>query len=59
MTLKQYLKKYGISVYQFQRDAGLTHPFIYRYLKKQTKPSLENAKKIVKATGGEVKLEDI
>lgn len=58
MTLSEYLSKHSMSQSRFSRDAGLSISAITRYLNGERQPDLNALHKIIKATNGEVGLED-
>ena len=58
MKLEDWLKSRKLSVNRFAKHHGFCKESLYRYLK-GTVPRSNVARKIVKATGGEVSLEDL
>lgn len=58
MKLKTYLKKQKISVYEFSVKSGIRTELLYAYFNRSN-PSLKNAVKINKITGGSVGFKDM
>lgn len=59
MKLREYLEKTDITWEAFARKARLTQMTIYNIIEKRHIPSGSTLKKIVRASGGEVRLEDL
>lgn len=53
------MKENLLSKNQFAFLCGIDRTQLYRYLKKETIPTMATAQKIVKATNGEITIEDI
>ena len=58
MKLKAYVKKYEKSTAFFAKRVGLSRELIYAYYGRAN-PTLRNAIKLVKATGGIVDYKDL
>jgi DNA-binding XRE family transcriptional regulator len=59
MKLKDYLTLNKISSGELAKACDIPHPTIISYVNETHEPSLKNALKIVKATMGAVKAEDL
>jgi hypothetical protein len=59
MRLSAYLIKHKETPYAFAQRSGVPHPTLHRVLNSPILPGLENAAKIVAASGGKVAFEDL
>jgi len=58
MTLREWLKKEGITAKEFAKRTGIPEVNIYRWITGRFKPRANYIMKIYKATNGEVGIED-
>lgn len=54
MLLKEWLEKTGTTPYELAKRTGIDHSLIYHAIRNKQRMSLETAKKVEAATGGEV-----
>ncbi len=59
MTLERWLRKTGMTQMEASRLLGMPQSSINRITRESLPPTLRNAAKIVRATGGEVGYEDL
>ncbi len=58
ITLGEYLEEKCISKIKFAKKVGVTHATLMKYIRGETKPSIDIADAIQKATDGKIKLTD-
>lgn len=59
MKLKDWMHKNNVKATTMANQMGITAASFSGYVKGKTSPSLENAIKIVRITGGDVQYEDL
>ena len=59
MKLKEYLNKNLIGHSEFSRQINISYNALYHILEGKTEPKLSTAVKIVEATGGKVRYQDL
>ena len=59
MDLKEYINKNDISVGRFAYESGVSTDSLYKFMRKERRPTMRVAYKIIKATHGQVTMEDL
>lgn len=59
MKLKEYLKLKGLKQKAFAAEAGVSEARISRIVRGQVEPGKDAIRKIVRATGGAVRIDDL
>lgn len=60
MLLEEYARRHGRgAIAKLAADTGIDYALLWRYKERRTVPSFDNASRIEKATGGELKAADL